>query len=350
MTITIDDRKQQRTVDFFTDYTLDLRYDSVGSTFSFSFYFNPDNPEHRFLAQVGQYQLARLYHGGVLLLTGFILSQGLNKSSEPEKISFGGYSVPGVLEDSNIPVTIYPLQSDGLTLKQIVEKLLKPFVIKYDIDPDVSSLMDQVYEKTTAEVTQKVAEYIVELATQKNIIVSHTANGRLLFTRAKTNKEPILSFESGLIGTSISLAFNGQAMHSPITVVKQADKDGGNAGQYSLKNPYVPESTTAFRPLVQIQSSGNDNDSEKAARNILAAELKNITLTITTDRWEVDGKMIQPNNTVSVLAPELFIMKRTLFFIESVSFVGDAKETTATLTCSLPEVYNGEYPTNIFGL
>src|SRR5689334_366368 len=106
MTVTIDDRKTRRKVEFFSQFKLDLKYDSFGSTFEFTFYFNPDNPDHVLFSQIGQYQLIRCEHNGKLILTGFILSQALNKTSAHQPVSFGGYSVPGVLEDSNIPVSI----------------------------------------------------------------------------------------------------------------------------------------------------------------------------------------------------------------------------------------------------
>lgn len=349
MTITIDDRKTRRKVDYFNNFNLSLKYDSLGSTFSFGFYFNPENPEHRLFAQIGQYQLARIEHNGKLLITGFVLSQALGRSPQEEIKNFSGYSVPGVLEDSTIPISIYPLQSDGLSLKQIAQKILKPFVIKMDIDPSVEGLMNQVFEKSTAEPAETVKDVLTKLAVQKGIIISHTPNGHVLFTRAKTDNPPILDFQYGVIGTDIKISFNGQGMHTPITVVKQASKKGGNAGQFSIDNPYIPAETTAFRPKTIIQSSGDDNDTEKVARIALATEIKdNIKLIISTDRWEVNGDVVTPNNTITVTAPELYINRKTLFFIEQVDLVGNSESATAVLTCVLPEAYNGKTPKNIF--
>lgn len=348
MNLVIFDRKANRKVDFFAKFSLNLKYDAVGSAFTFEFYFNPDNPEHRILATPARYNLAKVYHKGELLLTGFILSQAFDKKPVESLTPFSGYSVPGVLEDSQIPPMAYPLQSDGLSLKQIAEKLLKPFKIKIDIDSHVASTMNEVYEKATAEPTETVKEFLCKLATQKNIIVSHTPGGHLLFTRALTDKLPVFHFDGSQPGTELSLSFNGQGMHSPIWAIKQADKKGGNAGEAMIENPYVPKDTTAFRPKVIIQSSGTDNDTLKTAKNELAEELKGIVLTIVTDRWDLTDKVITPNNTITVIAPELFIFKKTLFFIESVNLTGDPTKLTATLTCVLPEVYNGKIPKNIF--
>lgn len=348
MILTISDRKTRRRVEFFNSFKLNLRYDSVGSTFSFSFYYNPKNEDHKALAAVGQYQLARLEYNDELLLTGFILSQGFTNGPQGELLSFAGYSVPGVLEDSQIPPSAYPLQSDGLSLRQIAEKLMRPFQIKIEVDPDVSSEMDKVYEKTTADAGASVKDYLVELATQRNIIVSHTANGRLLFTRAKTNQKPFLKFGDGLIGATYSLSFNGQGMHNEITVLKQADSDGGNASQFTIKNPYVPESTTAFRPKVIIQNSGDDNDTAKAARAALASELKNIQLKISTDRWDVNGRIIKPNSIISIISPQLYLFKETNFFVEEVEYSGDSTKLVSNLSCVPPEAYSNSEVKNIF--
>jgi len=346
----IDDRIRQKKVDYFNNLALSLRYDSVGSTFGFNFYYNPDNKEHKDLACVSHYHLARIEHNKKLIFTGFILSEKFKSTSVKELVGFAGYSVPGVLEDSNIPTDSYPLESLGLSLKQIAEKFVKPFQIKIDIDPAVESRMNKVFEKTTADATQSIKDYLVELASQRNIIVSHTAKGHLLFTEAKTNIPPILTFGEKLIGTNYDLDFNGQALHSHITVVKQADSEGGNAGEFTIRNPYVPyETTNTYRPKVIIQSSGDDIDTEQCAKNALAAELKNIKLTIVTDRWEDNnGDLILPNNMISVTSTELYLFKKTNWFIESVDYAGDNKQMIATLHCVLPEVYNGKFPSNIF--
>ena len=346
MILKINDRIRTRKVDYFNQFRVSLRYDSVASSFGFNFFFNPDNTEHKEMACIGHYHIATLEHNNELLLTGYILSTGFDNSAVKKMATFGGYSLPGPLEDCQIPPSLYPLQSDGLSLKEIAERLVKPFGLKIIVDSAVSARMESTYEKTTAGVGQTIKDYLTELATQKNIILSHTSKGELLFTEAKTSRKPILHYGGdGLPCPEMKLDFNGQAMHSEITVIKQADKDGGNAGQITVKNPYVPY---VYRPKVVAQSSGDDIDTEQAAKNLLAAELKNLKLTITTDRWEIDGKIVKPNNLISVINPEVYLYKKTEWFIEQVDLVGDNTKTTATLTCVPPEVYNGKTPSYTF--
>ena len=348
MILEIDDRNERKKIEFFNNVDLTLKYDAVGSVFSFSFYFNPDNPTHVFLAGVGRYQLVRIYENNELLLTGFILNYTFSSKSIKELVNISGYSVPGVLEDSQIPLNAYPLQSDGLTLRQIATKLLRPFKIIFEVDNSVANLMDKPFETTTAGATDTVKDYICSLATQLDIVVSHNEKGHLLFTKANTNSVPIISFTDTIPSYSASFSVNGQGMHSPITVLKQQEDDE-NAGQYVLRNIYVPDFTTAFRPKVVIQSSGDDTTTEKVAKAILANELKSIQLKVNLSTWIINSKIIKPNQTIEIQNKNLFIFEKTKMFIESVSFKGDEKGNTCELTCVLPECYNGKVPDrNIF--
>lgn len=348
MELGIFDRVTERKFAYFNDVKLSLRYDSVGSVFSFSFYFNPDNPEHAILAQPTLWPLAKIYDQGKLLLTGFVLQYGHYLETEVKLVTISGYSIPGVLEDCQIPLSAYPLQSDNLSLRQIAKRILTPYKINMDVDDSVASKMDQVYETSKANPTQTVKDYFTELCKQRNIILSHTPGGRVLFTSAKTNLTPIAHYEGGIGNTSISHNFNGQMLHSPITVVRQADPDGGNEGVYTLTNPYIPASTTAFRPKVVVQSSGDNNSTESVARNVLAAELKAISIKVSTDSWYIGDDLIRPNNLVTVQSKSLFLNKKVVLFIESVEFSGNQESQTTIINCVLPEVYNLNAPKNIY--
>lgn len=347
MVLKINDRFRNRTVKFFNNFTLNLTHNSVSSTFSLDFLFDPENPEHKELACIAHYHECTLEFNGELVVSGYILSQNFKHSQVKEMVSIGGYSKTGVLDDCNIPTNLYPLQFDGLSLRQIAQRLIQPFDLKMQVDSEISALMDKSFDSSNASESQTIKAYLTELARQKNIIISHNAQGDLLFTKSKTNLKPILEFNStnSIPGTRMDLSFNGQGMHSHITVQKQAGIDGGNAGEYTIKNPYV---FTVYRPTTTTMSSGDDNDIELAARRALSNEIKNLTLSIETDRWLVDGKIIRPNNIITVLSPEIYLFKKSKWFIESVNFKGNNTSTTAVLNCVLPEVYTNEIPVYLF--
>lgn len=353
MELYINDRFRDRKVDFFNAFTFNLVYNSIASTFGFKFYFDPKNQEHIELACVTHFHEVTVKHNNETLLTGVMVPQSFSQSSKKELASFGGYSKTGILEDCQIPPSAYPLQYDGLTLANIAQRMISPFKKNYNlemaIDPSVSGKMNKSIPTATSGETQTIKDFLSSLAVDKDIIITHDELGRLLFTEAKTESDPILDFDltkGSIPGTTFKLEYDGQGMHSHITVLKDANDEGGNAGEYTIRNPYVVGSV--YRPRVSNQTSGDDIDTSDAARKMLGDELRGVRLTITTDRWVVDDKILKPNNIITIKAPELYIFRKERFFIESINYTGDEKGTTATLNCVLPEVYNKKTPVNIF--
>lgn len=379
MELVIFDRIRNRKVEFFNSFKVNLVFNSVASQFELDFYFDPDIFELKEMACIGHYHICKLYHNGELILTGTILSQKFHNSTTKQLVPISGYSLPGVLEDCQIPtdsaidealnknlkwpasepIPYCALQDDVLTLRSIATKLVRPFTfigglnsptkLTIKVDSSVSSLMDDPFDKTNAKPKDTIKNYLTELATQKNINITHDAEGNLLFTKVRTDLVPILDFDvptnGGIIGTTFDLQFNGQSMHSQITAMKQNDGDSKNEAEKTVTNPYVPYS---FRPKTVLQTSGTDIDTLLCAKNALAEELRNLKLTITLDRWLANNKIIRPNNTVTVRNPQIYIFKKTKWFIEAVELKGDQKSQISTLHCVLPSVYDGSDPDYIF--
>lgn len=349
ITLKVYNRKRDIKVEKFEGFSLNLRYDSVTSDFAVSVYYNPDIPDHKLIVAPGQYNLAKLEYNGKLIFTGFIINHPFEASSELSLVPLSGYSLAGVLEDSSIPTSTYPLQTDGLSLLQIAKKFVKPFDININVDSSVSAAMNKRITTSTAKAGQTVKAYLNELCEQRNIVLTHNAKGELLFTMAKTNQTPIFTFKEDTLGFNYKLNFAGQGIHSHITVIKQADEDGGNAAEVTITNPYVPRGVKSYRPLVVVVDSGDDISVEQAAKAILAAELKNITLVIECDKIDIDGKLILPNNTIAMEPnSRLYLFKKTTWFIQEVSYKGDSESQTCVMTCVRPECYNGKTPINIF--
>ncbi|MCE3278028.1 MAG: hypothetical protein K0S44_219 [Bacteroidetes bacterium] len=348
-------------VAYFNNFTFNLKYGEIASNFGFNFYFDPNDPLHAELACVSHFHEATLEHNGETLLTGFILSQGFNKESQKQLASFGGYSKSGVFADCEIPTDLYPLQSDKLTLKEICERIAAKFHLKVIVDQSavsqsngvaksIKEKADTVIEKSTASEAQNIKSYLTELTTQRNIVLSHDEFGNIVLTAAKTNQKPLFHVgeDEGIPATNISMTFNGQSIHSHITVLTQASSKGGNAGEYTIRNPYCPVAFV-YRPKVVTMTSGDDITVEDFAKQVLAAELKDaIKVSVTLDRWDINNKLIKPNNIITLKSRENFIYNTTEFFIDEVSYNGNEKENTCVLTCVLPEVYNGKTPKNIF--
>lgn len=346
MELVIFDRIRNRKITNFESFDINLKYDSFASTFSLSFTFDPDNLEHKEMACIGHYHIARLYHNGQLLLTGYVLSTELTDNPEPTSTTISGYSLPGVLEDCEIPTTSYPLQVNGMNLEEISSKLIQPFGLTQVIDASVKADMKLAYDDTDVKPGQSIGSFLSQLATQRNIVISHDEFGRLVYTRPSKNRRPIFHFERNIPQTYMGLSFDGQRMHSSIKVFQQKEFDPEIAvTEAEVINPYVP---FVFRPHVAVQSSGDARDTEKTARNILANELRGLSFSITTDRWLIDNKVITPGQLITAKNPQIYLYKTAELFMESVRLQGDKTKTVATIGCVLPEVYSGDTPEYLF--
>ncbi len=328
--------------EFFNDISLSLKYNAIASQLGFKAYFDPQDESHKKLFKPLMYDVVKLYHEDELLFTGRKISSSFKSSAVPSLATFSGYSLTGVMEDCDIPISLYPIQFDGLSLKEITERLIKPFGISLVVDDIVKKEAETVYETVDADPSGSVRDFIVKLAAQRSIIVSSTRGGSLLFTKTKAGNKPIADLSDA---TEKTLTVNGQPLHSSITVISEADINGGNAGESEIKNGMI----RSFRPRVSIQTSGKDTDTELAAKSARASELNAIGLNIRLDSWLINDKVIFPNNIISVKDPSLFLYKKTNFIIESVTLTGNEKEQVAVLECVLPEAHTFGDPTNIFG-
>lgn len=325
-----------------------LKHDSVGSVFSFDIRFDPQDQRQAELFATSHYHEAIVSHNGETLITGFIINQKFKSSAKKHPTTLAGYSKPGTLEDCDVPPELYPLQVDGLTLKEIAERICAPYRINVVVDSSVSSLVNKSISSTTLDESSNVKEVLTKLATQRKIIVTHNEFGDLLFTKANTTGKALFNVNEGLIGYDMELVFDGQKLHSHITVMKEADSEGGNAGEVLIKNPYVPVAYT-YRHKVYKQTSGDDVTLNEFARQCLQLELKaGIKLIVKVNTWTVNGKIIRPNNIITAEDPELYLYKKVSWFIEEVNFEGTEEKQVATLTCVLPCVYDDSEIENIF--
>jgi prophage tail gpP-like protein len=364
MELTIYDRIINRKLNVFESFRVEMKYDSIASAFKFTFVFNPDDSDHKDMFVPGHFHICKLEHKGQRILTGYFLNQDFVDAPEPEPAVIEGYSLPGFLEDCEIYPSVekaslrtiflvstptkpildggYPLESNGLSLRQIVSKYIAPYRLKMIVGSAVESDMDLIYDETTAKETQSVASYLRELASQRNIVITHNEYGNLIFDRPGVSKKPVYHFdrENGYPAhTRMELNFNGKSIHSHIRILQQQDENEDVPSVESeIENPYVPY---VWRPHVVLQSAGDSNSSENVAKNFLAKEMRNFRLKISIKDWDVLGQIFRPGDTISVTNRFVYLYTKTDWIIENVVLDGTPEKLSATMECVRPECYNG---------
>lgn len=325
----------------FDAITINYKLDSVASAFSIKARFNPDSEFHKEIFKPLQYQEVELFdNNDNLKLTGIILNTALASASVRELQTISGYSKSGIIEDVNIPFSAYPLEKNNVSLNDVVRNVLSPFNINYSISADVLNDMNLNYARTTASPTESIKGFLSKLAAQRNIILSHDASGDLLFTRPNVNATPkyLLTDQNTL---SMSLAVNGQAMHSQIDVIRQPSKNNSGVSTVDTASNNL---VNANRPIVKILTSGTDTDTKKAADNLLAAELRGITLSVALN----NVISVDCGDIVEVINKEVYIYDRTRFMVSEIAHSESITGDNMILTLVLPETFSGGSPTIIF--
>lgn len=329
---------------FFNQLNIDLKLDSIASTFSFVARFNPNNENHKKLFKPLSYNKVEIFNDADnLIFTGVIVNHSFASGSTSNLVNVSGYSLPGILEDCTIPVRNYPLESTNRSLKDISERLCGLFGVKVIIDSSVGNDANRVYKKSVASPTDTIKSYLSKLTSQRNVVLSHDNKGRVLLFKPNGESKPKYSFNSqnALV---MSLKVNGQGLHSLISVVRQPSSDNaGVSTQDSIENPLIP----IFRPTTKVLSSGEDTDTKNAADNELASELKAITLDVELNKLFDD---IFPGDIIEIVNPEIYIFSKVNFMVSSVKFSVDNTSQRTSINLVLPETYTSKVPKKIFDL
>lgn len=357
-------------IDFFDKVAIQLNLDSVASVFSFVCRYNPENELHREVFRPLSYPIVEIFNDkDEKVLTGKIVNHTFNSDKNPNLWNLSGYSLPGVLENSNIPVNQYPLENLKLNLQEITEKIIRPFGLSLVVDPSVYRDTQIIFEKTTAEPAETIKSYISKLAAQRNIITSHDQDGNLKFFRPNIKAKPKERFNKDN-SLQMSLSVNAQHIHSVISILRQPVEEVENVPWYeTLKNEmsdffgFGDEEEEVTGPTYEIYNNRSqiiknfsskvciltagtnaNYDISQAVKNQLAAEFKNIQLTVHLPKIY----NLMPGDIVEVKNNEVYLYEYTRLIVHSVTNVRDTKGEKMTLTLCIPESFTGTQPSKIF--
>jgi prophage tail gpP-like protein len=415
MKLTVHTQASTYNLQFYNDISINLKYQSIMDTFQFKIWFNPDDPAHQVVFQPGAYYDIQLYDdNGILLITGTMLTVSFESNETNQWVTVAGYSKTGILEDCYIPAVGQTTWPAGSTLTQIATSIANFFGLQCVIDSTCIDDCETPYsapvnyygnngESEDSSDVPTVKDFLLKLAEGRNVILSHTTDGKLLLTRTTAsakltiqeqttyeqaiadqpsvedwfiyprhvdytvkgfNPVPLLSYSGGgRPVTNAKLQFDGQKMWSDIFVMGQAappnvdDETEYTSNPVSnektpLKNPYCTRKSNNFvlqnqiyRPTVTIQTTNSDQTVAQFARAKLGADLQSMTLVVEMKSWYAgnasEAHLIQPNALISFSDKYLYLYRRNLWFIREVQLNTDAKGLeTATLVCVLPDCFN----------
>lgn len=315
-----------------------LALDNFASV-AFTAPWEPERREFRETFQPFTYKPLEVLVGGERLFTGTLV--GVNPAVTPEArtLQASGYSMPGVLQDACEPASAWPLELNGLTLRQIAEKLLEPFGLGVQMDADDGT----PFRRVALEPDGNVYQLLVDLAKQRGLVISDTPTGALRFLRSATGGQPVAWFREGeqpLL--SVAATFSPQAYYSEITGIAKT-RHGRGGSRYTVANTKLPG---VIRPLAFTLDDTDGPDVPAAARAKLGRMFANaLSVQVEVPTWRThDGALWAPNTTVMLEAPGAMIFRSTEFVIRTVTLRQNDEATTAGLELVLPGAYSGEIP------
>ena len=277
--------------------------------------------------------------GGTPLFTGTMVAVSPVLENAQKVISVSGYSLPGVLNDCTSPASSFPLEYDNQGLREIATALAAPFGISVDFQADQGA----VFERVASEPGKKVLAFLTELAKQRNLIISSSSRGKLLFLQSSEGGRPVARLQQGIAPVlSVTPFFSPQEYYSHITGIEPVVV--GLAGsQFTVKNPRLLGVT---RPLTFNAPDTLDADVKSAVEAKAGRMFGNMaSYSVRVATWrDPSGKLWEPNTAIKLLAPDAMIYKEYEFIIRSIEFSRDRATETATLNLVIPGSFSGKIP------
>lgn len=309
----------------FVSGSISLNYSSVASTFTLTSPFNSEDPIHKNLFKPLAFYDVQIYDEfDSLMITGTIANVAFEVTAKGTVATLSGYSKPGVLIDCTA-ISDSPAQFDKLSLRELAEKLCDPYGITVEVDALAEDNADKVAE--TVDVfsmdskgkVESIDTLLKRRCSEAGLILSHDNLGRLLITKRNLESPTIATYREDIPAVSLGLTVDGTSMHRKITVAGETSYkyDVESNPEQSIINDLIP----VTREILKTQKTSTDArddsplDLAKAHR---AEQLRNIKLSIASDRWYWwDGKAryetIKPNNLIDVIADHLYLANRTKF-------------------------------------
>lgn len=334
--------------DYWNEMEIHLSLDSHASV-GFSAPFEADRKLFRDTFQPFSFKPLTVTVGGETLFTGTMVDVAPSITPERRDIAVSAYSKAAVLADCDMPAGSVPFESNGLSLRQIAERLAAPFGVSVVMGAADGSPFKRVNTKSKkidgkADQDQKVQDFLVEIAKQRGLVLSSTKDGELLFWKSIEPGNPVARLEQGyppMMGIAITL--NAQAMFNELTGFV-GTKRGQPGAKYTQRVALI--SGGALRSHSFRLDATERGDAVAAVAAKTGRMIGNaLTVVVHVPTWRrPDGKLWEPNTTIVVRADDAMIYTDTEFLIRDVFLKSSAGELTASLGLVLPGSFSGKVP------
>ncbi|TCS35802.1 prophage tail gpP-like protein [Paucimonas lemoignei] len=271
------------------------------------------------------------------VITGFIDVPKPRYDSKSHGISVSGRDKTMDLIDCS---AIYKSgQWKNVTLDRIARDICKPFGIEVVAHGDTG----EIFDSFNIEEGERAFETIDRAARMRSVLVTTDGTGKLILTRASTQKAGTSLVEGENI-LFAELENSWKERYSQITIKGQGK---GNLTEFGEKVAHgsatvQDDAITRYRPLIVIAEQHGKGPSFKQRaeweRNVRRG--RGIRATIVVQGWTMnDGKLWRPNLLVPVKSPYLYIDQQ-LLIAKCIYSKDDSSGTLTTLQLVHPSAFD----------
>lgn len=347
VTMTIDGRDWRE----FDEVELHLSIDNH-ATLGFTAPFEPERKAFRETFVPFSFKPITISVGDQKLFTGTLVDVNPTTDANKRVVACSAYSKAAVLEECNPPIDFAPFEANGLTLRQIAERMAGPFGVSVVMNSADGAPFKRVKTRqrrvdTTADQEQTVGDFLTELAKQRGLVKSSTEDGELLFQRSVAPGNPVAKLEEGVAPlASVVPTFNPSEYFSEVTGFSSA-KRGRVGSKYTERNARL--SGGVLRSMSFKLDDIEKADAPIAVRSKIARMFANaLTVVASVPTWrDPRGELFRPNTTIMLKAPGAMVYNSTEFLIRDVYLKVSASETSASLGLVLPGAFSGVQPASL---
>lgn len=198
-------------------------------------------------------------------------------------------------------------QFSRMSLLGIASQLCAPFGIKVLVDSSAGSAAREVFNKPESlDLGQPIWEYLEELARIRAVLLTSTADGNLLITRAGTGKADVAL----ALGKNIKAAagsFSHRELFSDYTVTAQQPGTPQLTGLDTSQPKGTAKGSGRYRPFVVSANNTGDiaacRTRAEWQRNVHYGRSQGIVYTVSGWRQQPGGRLWTPNEMVPVKDP-----------------------------------------------
>ena len=323
---------------FWDSVTIALSMDTLDAI-EFRAPFEVNNAKFREIFRPLSFQDLTVTVGGASRFTGTMLTPKPAITPESRTVSVTGYSKPGVLNDCTLPASAFPLEFNGQGLKEIAETIAAPFGLSVKF----AASQGAIFERVALEPGKKAFQFLADLARQRNLVISSTFAGGLLFQQSVKPGNPVARLAEGVSPLiSVTPQYREQEYYSHVTGL-QPTAVGKEGSQFTVVNPRL---TGAIRPFTFTADDTLGADAKSAVEAKAGRMFANaVSYSILVVGWrDPQGDLWTPNRTIKLLAPSAMIYNEYEFVIRSVNLPKTENSETATMELVLPGSFEGKIP------